>query len=119
MAWRDETVMILGGSGLVGHAMARRLLDYGPHALVLVALTEREAREAAAALEPYRGETRLVTEFGNVYVPAELARLPRAAVIDNPAHRRLLLDDIYGELTEARLGGGVAGPVRPLGPRAP
>ncbi len=103
MAWRDETVMILGGSGLVGHALARRLLDYGPRALVLVALTEREAQEAAAALEPYRGATRLITEFGNVYAPAELARLPRDAVIDNPAHRRLLLDDIYGDLTEERL----------------
>jgi NAD(P)-dependent dehydrogenase (short-subunit alcohol dehydrogenase family) len=29
MELRDRTVMILGGSGLVGHAVARRLLDAG------------------------------------------------------------------------------------------
>jgi uncharacterized protein YbjT (DUF2867 family) len=29
MDLRDRTVMILGGSGLVGHAVARRLLDAG------------------------------------------------------------------------------------------
>lgn len=103
MAVRDETVMILGGSGLVGHAMARRLLEAAPAKLVLVALTQREAEEAAAALEPWRGRTEMATEYGNVYVAAELARLPRAALTDDDRHRRMLLDDIFGELTEERL----------------
>lgn len=104
MALRDETIMILGGSGLVGLALARRLLDFGPKALVLVALTEREVREAAQALEPCRGGAAILTEYGNVYAPAPLARLSRTELIDTAAHRRLLLDDIYGELTEERVG---------------
>lgn len=103
MAMRDETIMILGGSGLVGHAMARRLLDFAPAKLVLVALTQREVDEAAAALQPFLGRTALATEFGNVYAPAELARLPRGAVVDDERNRRLLLDDIYGDLTEERI----------------
>jgi FlaA1/EpsC-like NDP-sugar epimerase len=42
MELRDRTVMILGGSGLVGHAVARRLLAAAPRRLVLVALFEDE-----------------------------------------------------------------------------
>jgi hypothetical protein len=59
MELADRTVMLLGGSGLVGHAMARRLLAATPppppRRLVLVALFEDEVRAAARALEPYRG----------------------------------------------------------------
>ena len=47
------TIMILGGSGLVGHAVARSLLACGPRRLVLVALTKRETAESAAALAPH------------------------------------------------------------------
>lgn len=104
MALRDETIMILGGSGLVGHAMARRLLDFGPKTLVLVALTEREVAEARAALAPFAGQSEIVTEFGNVYVRGSLAREPRGGLAENAAHRRMLLDDIFGDLTEERIG---------------
>jgi NAD(P)-dependent dehydrogenase (short-subunit alcohol dehydrogenase family) len=103
MALRDETIMILGGSGLVGHAMARRLLEYGPRTLVLVALTEREVKDAAAALAPYQGDTVVLTEFGDVYLPDELAQLPRGEVTEHDARRRLLLDHIYGDLTDERI----------------
>lgn len=103
MAIKGETIMLLGGSGLVGHAVARRLLGYGPRTLVLVALREGETRDAAAALAPYRGDTNIVTEYGNVYLPAPLARLPRHEVTDHAANRRLLLDDIYGDFTEERV----------------
>src|SRR5256886_16696223 len=40
------------GSGLVGHAVARRLLAAAPRRLVLVALFEEEVRATARALEP-------------------------------------------------------------------
>jgi len=52
--------MLLGGSGLVGHAVARRVLGVTPPPgrLVLVALYEDEVRAAARAIEPYRGSVR-------------------------------------------------------------
>jgi len=58
MDLRDRTVMILGGSGLVGHAVARRLLGAAPRRVVLVALFEEEVRATARALEPHRGGRR-------------------------------------------------------------
>ena len=65
----DRTVMLLGGSGLVGHAVARR---------VLVALFEDEVRAAARALDPYRGSVTIDVEWGNVFTVEEKgARIKR------------------------------------------
>jgi len=100
MDLRDRTTMILGGSGLVGHAVARRLLAAAPRRLVLVALFEDEVRATAQALEPYRGRVTIEVEWGNVFLPASLAQLERGAVVANPDQRRLVLQDLLGELTD-------------------
>src|SRR5438309_529145 len=100
MDLRDRTAMILGGSGLVGHAVARRLLAAAPRRLVLVALFEEEVRATARALEPYRGRATIDVEWGNVFLPASLAQLERGAVVANPEQRRLVLQDLLGELTD-------------------
>src|SRR2546422_5246505 len=73
----DRTVMLLGGSGLVGHAVARRLLEVPqpPRRLVLVALFDDEVRAAAKTLEPYRNSTAIEVESGNVFMPEPVARL--------------------------------------------
>lgn len=101
----DRTVMLLGGSGLVGHAVARRVLAVspGPRRLVLVALYEDEVRAAARALEPYRGSVTIDVEWGNVFRPASVARLEMSTVTASAEHRALVLGDLLGELTEAVL----------------
>ena len=100
MNLRDQTVMLLGGGGLVGHAVARRVLAARPRAVVLVALFESEVNEAAAALEPYRDGATIAVEWGNVFLPEPVARLERAAMLADPAHRALVLGDLLGDLTE-------------------
>jgi hypothetical protein len=98
----DRTVMLLGGSGLVGHAVARRVLgaDPPPQRLVLVALYEDEVRAAARALDPYRGTVTIDVEWGNVFMPASVARLDLSVVMASAEHRALVLGDLYGDLTE-------------------
>lgn len=103
MELADRTVMLLGGSGLVGHAVARRLLAAGPRRLVLVALYEDEVRAAADALTPYRRRTAITVEWGNVFMPAAVAQLDLSTVIATPEHRALVLGDLLGELTEGVL----------------
>src|SRR5437764_15081513 len=100
MDLRDRTTMILGGSGLVGHAVARRLLAAAPWRLVLVALFEDEVRATAQALEPYRGRVTIEVEWGKVFLPATLAQVERGAVVATPDQRRLVLQDLLGELTD-------------------
>src|SRR5437660_1352898 len=67
---------------------------------VRVALFEDEVRATARALEPYRGRATLEVEWGNVFLPAEIARLERGSVMANAEHRRLLLRDLLNELTD-------------------
>lgn len=95
-----STIMILGGSGLVGHAVARRLLDFKPKQIVLVALYQDETEATKRLLAPYAGGTALTVEYGDVYLPTSLARGERGAALEDPTSRRLLVDDIYGDLTE-------------------
>ena len=92
--------MLLGGSGLVGQAMARRVLAARPTKLVLVALYEDEVRRAAAALDPLRGTAEIAVEWGNVFLPAPLARLDRATLLASAEHRGALIRDLFGDLTE-------------------
>jgi hypothetical protein len=101
----DRTVMLLGGSGLVGHAVARRVLAATPppRRLVLVALFEDEVRAAARALEPYRGGVTIDVEWGNVFMPAPVARLDMATVMATAEHRALVLGDLLGDLTDTIL----------------
>src|SRR5437667_6294577 len=100
MELRDRTVMILGGSGLVGHAVARRLLAAAPQRIVLVALFESEARATAQAVEPYRGGSGVDVEWGDVFLPTSLARLERGSIMLNADHRQLVIHDLLSELTD-------------------
>src|SRR5256884_4323967 len=104
MELRDRTVMILGGSGLVGLAVARRVLAASPRRVVLVALFEEEVQAAAASLEPHRGRAAIAVEWGDVFHPAALAKLGRGTVVASAEHRAVLLQDVLSELTEDVLG---------------
>src|SRR5256712_7695568 len=104
MELRDRTVMILGGSGLVGLAVARRVLAASPRRVVLVALFEEEVQAAAASLEPHRGSAAIAVEWGDVSLPAALAKLGRGTVVASAEHRAVLLHDLLSELTEDALG---------------
>src|SRR5438034_1121196 len=81
MELRDRTAMILGGSGLVGHAVARRLLAAAPRRIVLVALFEEEVKATAEALEPYRGRAAIELVWGNVFRAGALRRAETKAYV--------------------------------------
>ncbi|HYJ80464.1 MAG TPA: hypothetical protein VEW03_12705, partial [Longimicrobiaceae bacterium] len=101
MEIRDARILILGGSGLVGMAIARELLPLGPRALVICALTEREAREGVQALLPAAGDAvELVPEWGNLFAPRAIKDRARDDVLDDAQVRGALLEDLYGPLSQ-------------------
>ena len=102
MELEGSTVLILGGAGLVGEAVARALLPQGPRRVVVAGLTREEAEESvqelraefpgrAAAIDPY---------WGDLFVLAEMKDRPRGEILEDPEARQLLVDDLYGELTD-------------------
>jgi NAD(P)-dependent dehydrogenase (short-subunit alcohol dehydrogenase family) len=95
-----KTALLLGGSGLVGLAVARALVPYRPSKIVLTALTREEVEPA---VEEFRREAvgiEVSGEWGDMFWPEGLKDRPRTEVLADPAARNQLLDDLYGELTE-------------------
>jgi hypothetical protein len=99
---RGSRVVLLGGSGLVGMAIARELLPFNPRRVVLSGLTRAEAESAAAELGPLaeRHGAELVPEWGDIFVPEALKDRSRAEILADPSARGLILDDLYGTAGE-------------------
>jgi NAD(P)-dependent dehydrogenase (short-subunit alcohol dehydrogenase family) len=100
MDLQGKTILILGGSGLVGMAVARELLVREPATLVISGLTRREAERAVAELQAESAGTRLVTEWGDIFLPETLKDWRREEVLADAAARALLVDDLLGELSD-------------------
>ena len=93
MEIRDSEVLLLGGAGLVGMAVARRLAQHQPRRLVITALTRAEAE---AALRELRAELDVPVEarWGNIFLPSDLAERGRDELMRDAAARRRMIDDV-------------------------
>lgn len=100
MEIHGSRVMILGGSGLVGMAIARQVLAHAPSHLVITALTENEVNEGLDTLRPLAGAAELTGEWGNLFTPAAIRDASRDQVLDDPETRGTLLDALFGPLGE-------------------
>ncbi len=99
MELKNKTILILGGSGLVGRAITRQLLSFGPTRIVLVALYESEVLEAYEELSPVAGDTEIETAWGNIFLPSDAARTDRDSMLANERLRDLVIGDLLGDLT--------------------
>ena len=93
MEIRDSTVLLLGGAGLVGMAVARRLAEHKPRRLIITALTKAEAESCLGEL---REECRVPVEarWGNIFLPSDLADRGRDDLMRDAAARRRMIDDV-------------------------
>jgi len=98
MELQGKTVLMLGGSGLVGRAVARRLLGLEPRKIVLVALYEDEVTAGAAWLRERAGKTEVDAEWGDIFLPAPFAKLSREELLGDAAAREVVLGDLLGDL---------------------
>ena len=72
-----KSVLILGGYGLVGQAVARRLIRESPREIVLLSLRKEEADEAVASLRAEAGSIRLEPAWGDVFTFTDVKDAPR------------------------------------------
>ncbi|HSM61450.1 MAG TPA: hypothetical protein VK849_11655, partial [Longimicrobiales bacterium] len=111
MDLRDKTVLILGGAGLVGIAVARKALEQRPTRVVIASLRREESEEAVAELreDPNAGGVALEAVWGDLFVPHEMKDRPRSELLADPVARARLVDDLYDELTESVLARSTLG----------
>jgi NAD(P)-dependent dehydrogenase (short-subunit alcohol dehydrogenase family) len=99
---KDKKVMILGGWGLVGSAIARVLVPEKPAEIVLHSLNREEAEEAATTISAaFPGaQTRIVPEWGNVFVREDLKDHDRGGLLKDRETRRAIIEDTMHELSD-------------------
>ena len=98
--------LILGGAGLVGIQVCRHIVSHlDPRRIVVASLKEKEAVEACQKLEAEFGDQiAFVPEWGNLFVPTDLAETSRGAILKDASLRRRLLAALYDDFEEAYSG---------------
>ena len=74
MEIQGKTVLLLGAGGLVGTALARRLLEERPRRMVLLSLSRKESAAAAAELKPLAGRAPTNSPMGKCIFPLQIQR---------------------------------------------
>lgn len=99
---QGRNILMLGGSGLVGIAIARKLLPLKPARLVIAALRRDESEEGVATLrrEPDAEGVELVAEWGDILLRSSRRDDSRTAMLETDEGRAEILDDLLGHLRE-------------------
>src|SRR5262249_21430110 len=101
----EQTVMILGGAGLVGTQVAHKVArDLAPATIVIASLFQKEVRELVHELRREFPAIRFSELVGNLFVRSEFAREDRTDIIASPARRRALYQDLFAGLEDAYEG---------------
>jgi len=97
-----RSVLILGGAGLIGFEIARAVArEIEPHLLVIGGLFEREVEEARAALREEFPTLRVEGVWGDIFLRTEDRGRTRQQLIEDPARRDALFQDLFGDLDRA------------------
>jgi hypothetical protein len=98
---RGKSVLILGGYGLVGQAVARRLLQEQPRELTLLSLKQDEAQEAVESVRAEADGVALHAAWGDVFAFSEAKDRPRREVYGDRALRARMIESLIDPLSEA------------------
>ncbi len=99
---QNKTVLVLGGWGLVGSAICRKLMEEKPKRIVVTSLRESEAKDAVEHLRreyPKAGKKFFVPWWGNIFVRHALKDIGREEILQDATKRRMLIDDLLDEFS--------------------
>jgi len=100
---QGKTVLVLGGWGLVGNAIIRKIIKKNPKRIIVTSLKKSEAEEACEAFRkeyPHLPAGYFIPWWGNIFVRHEFKDLDRYEILNDPKKREILLSDIMDELNE-------------------
>ncbi|MFC1530292.1 short-chain dehydrogenase [Gemmatimonadota bacterium] len=98
-------ILVLGGFGMVGHAICRDLLERQPARLTVSSLLREEAETARDDLQALFPEVPIEASWGNIFVREAFKDLSRNELLQDAEHRNLFLEDAFGDLNEESLQG--------------
>jgi hypothetical protein len=100
---KNSKVMVLGGWGLVGMAVCRRLLERKPSELIILSLRELEAKGAVSELKQEYPSIKMQAIWGDMFVRDGFKNIPRPELLNSSEMRRQYIEDIFEKPTPERL----------------
>ncbi|NOX87563.1 MAG: short-chain dehydrogenase [Calditrichaeota bacterium] len=99
MEIKGKKALILGGWGLVGQAVCRRMIEEQPSEMVILSLLKWQAEEAVQLMRKLSSDITFTPEWGNIFVRDSLKDLPREEILNNPKNRAQLMTDVLDDLS--------------------
>lgn len=99
---QNKTVLVLGGWGLVGNAVIRKLVPEKPKRIIVTSLKQVEAKEAVERLQnefPTLPKDYFLPWWGNIFVRYDFKDKNRLDLLDEVDSRKVLMQDTMEELT--------------------
>jgi hypothetical protein len=91
-----DTMLILGGGGMVGVQVALEAArELKPKRIVIAAVREAEVNEALEFLREQISDIELIGEWGNIFVPEELKTVDRKALVEDRANFDKIFDAVF------------------------
>lgn len=99
---QGKRILVLGGWGLVGRAVAKKLLTKKPSQVVVTSLRKDETDEIVEILKPLgqKYSAEIVGEWGDIFVRESMKHQRRDEIYNNQELRTQLLADLYDDLSE-------------------
>ncbi|HET6402038.1 MAG TPA: short-chain dehydrogenase [Candidatus Kapabacteria bacterium] len=103
---KDKSILVLGGFGLVGQAVIKRMMRASSEQPSHIVITSLGQAEAESAVDYFRTlykdqETTFEPFWGNLFVRESWKDLPREAILRDAEKREELIGDVLGDLTES------------------
>jgi len=106
----DRTFLVLGGAGLVGLQVARRIaIDLHAERIVIVSLDEPSVAAAVSRLERECPAVEVVGEWGDVFLRTAYCRTNRSELLVDAESREGIFADLLGPVDEAYARSRLAG----------
>lgn len=99
----NKTVLVLGGWGLVGNAVIRKLIVEKPKKIIVTSLKESEAKEECIRLQkefPGLPDNYFTPWWGNIFVRNDFKDSDRFELLADKASRNVLMQDTMEELSD-------------------
>jgi len=103
---QKECFLILGGAGLVGKQIARRIAtdtNLSPRKIVIASLFRTEVERALAELGKTSSDREIewVGEHGNIFVRSAYAEVNPGELLQDPVQREALFADLFDSIEDA------------------
>ena len=98
---QNKKVLVLGGWGLVGNAVTKKLISEKPKQIIVTSLRKEEAFEEVNKLKkeyPHLPKNYFVPWWGNILVREEFKDKDRNEILADPVKRKILMQDTLEEL---------------------